>query len=194
MKRIALSFEHNLTGAFWGHADRRPVRQLAALVMLLAFGALGAALWRCAAAHFALETARSEIAAQNATAARAGPVFAGIAPVPPHRLVAMGRMTQHLNTPWPSIFDVLERHTSKEVALLSIEPDAIKNSVHLEVEARTLPALLELAQRLGSSPAFRPVAISRHEVVERDPNKPFRMSLDAALATATGDASLPAKP
>lgn len=97
------------------------------------------------------------------------------------RLAALVRSARHLNAPWSTILDELERHAGGEVALLAIDVDAAQGRVRVELEARRLKSQVDFAQRLGTSSTFERVTLGKHEPAERDPSKPVRMSLEARL-------------
>jgi hypothetical protein len=166
------------------------MRIVAATFALLAFGVLASALWRYAELNAAVLAARS--AADTAARATA-PVVAVVDTPSPPRLAALARSSNHLNVPWATILDELERHATKDIALLAIDPDAVQGRVRLEFEARRLQSLVDFAQRLGSSPGFERVALAKHEIVDRDPAKPVRMSLEVKLARS-GEMAIANKP
>lgn len=190
MKRLALTFSSGFWTVIFGRATGMRMQIAAATFTLLALGVLVSALWRHSEMNAAVLAARA--AAEQATRAAAPVIAAVVAPSPP-RLAALARSTHHLNVPWAAILDELERHASKDVALLAIDPDATQGRLRLEFEARRLQSLVEFAERLGSSPGFERVALSKHEIVDRDPAKPVRMSLEVKLARS-GEMTIANKP
>ena len=179
MKRLTLTFQSGFWTGVFGRATGIRMRIFAAAFALLALGVLASTLWRYAEMNATVLAARA--AAETAARAAAPMVAAVVTPSPP-RLTALARSTHHLNVPWAAILDELERHATKDVALLAIEPDAVQGRVRLEFEARRLQSLVDFAQRLGDAPGFERVALAKHEVVDRDPAKPVRMSLEVKLA------------
>jgi hypothetical protein len=97
------------------------------------------------------------------------------------RVQGLNRIIHQLNTPWSDIFDALEQHAHSEVAIVSIEPDTGKGRVRIEAEAKRLEDLLGYARQLRQSPQFQQIDLVKHEVNERDPGRPFRMSIDVFL-------------
>jgi hypothetical protein len=95
-------------------------------------------------------------------------------------------VTRQLNTPWATILDALETSTPEDVALVTIEPDAGRASVRLQVEAKTLDALLAYAQGLKSNGPFEEVTLLKHETNDQDATRPMRLSLDVRLKTTGG--------
>ena len=190
MKRLTLTFQSDFWTVIFGRATGVGMRIAAAAFVLLALGTLASAVWRYAGMTAAVQAARA--AADMAARATAPAVATVEAPSPP-RLAALARSAHHLNVPWATILDELERHATKDVALLAIDPDAVQGRVRLEFEARRLQSLVDFAQRLGSSSGFERVALAKHEIVERDPAKPVRMSLEVKLARS-GEMAIAGKP
>lgn len=138
----------------------------------------------------ALDTAaratRSSAATVDSTARATARHVATVEPLSAPNWAARARIAQHLNFPWATVLNELERHASKDVAVVSIDPDAVHGRVRLELEARQLRSLIEYAERLGTSPEFDRVALGKHELAERDPAKPVRLSLEVKLTHANG--------
>lgn len=179
MRRPALTFRSGLWMVVCGRATGVRMRLAAAAFVLLALGVVASAVWRYAEMSAAVLAARA--AADTAARARA-PVATKVEAPSPARLAALARSTHHLNVPWATILDELERHATKDIALLAIDPDAVQGRVRLDFEARRLQSLVDFAERLNSSPGFERVALSKHEIIERDPARPVRMSLEIKLA------------
>ena len=190
MKRLTLAFQSGFWTGVFGQATGIRMGIAAAAFVLLALGVLASTLWRYAEMNAAVLAARA--AAETAARAAAPVVAAVVTPSPP-RLTALARSTHHLNVPWAAILDELERHATKDVALLAIDPDAVQGRVRLEFEARRLQSLIDFAQRLGESPGFERVTLAKHEIVDRDPAKPVRMSLEVKLARS-GEMAIANKP
>ena len=95
---------------------------------------------------------------------------------------AAGRMASDLGTPWTALLAELEaasRDTSGKVAVLSIEPDAVKHNVHITAEAKDLPLALGYVERLQASQLLRYPMLDSHEVKADDPQKPVRFAMTA---------------
>lgn len=90
----------------------------------------------------------------------------------------LSTVVRQLNTPWQDLFNQLERRTPSEVALLSIEPDTLRDSIKLQAEAKTLDALLVYAAGLEQQGLFGRLTYSKHETNDQDPNKPTRLSFE----------------
>jgi hypothetical protein len=94
---------------------------------------------------------------------------------------AWNEVTTQLNTPWGGLLDALERATPDDVALVSIEPDAARQTVRLQAEAKTLDTLLAYAQQLAGTPTFMEAVPLKHETHEQDPNRPIRLTMNLRL-------------
>jgi Tfp pilus assembly protein PilN len=90
---------------------------------------------------------------------------------------------KQLNTPWQDVFDALEHNTPLDVALLGIEPDAPRDTLKLQAEARNLDTLLRYAAGLEQRGLFGRLTYSKHETNDQDANKPARLSFELELRT-----------
>lgn len=86
---------------------------------------------------------------------------------------------QQLALPWGALFKVLETSNEKEIALLSIQPDAGKRVLRLAGEAKNFDALLAYIARLEQSPMLHQVYLASHELRLQDAEKPVRFALVA---------------
>lgn len=87
---------------------------------------------------------------------------------------------QQLALPWGALFKVVETSNEKEIALLSIQPDAGKRVLRLAGEAKNFEALLAYIARLEQSPMLNQVYLASHELRLQDPQKPVRFALTAS--------------
>lgn len=83
-------------------------------------------------------------------------------------------LIRQLTLPWEALFSTFELATNKDVALLSIEPDAKKRIVKVTAESKTVQGMLEYMKRLQKSPLLDEVVLQKHEVQMQDPEKPLR--------------------
>lgn len=90
----------------------------------------------------------------------------------------LNAVIRKLNTPWQDLFDQLEKSTPKDVALLSIEPDAARASIRLSAEAKQLETLLTFASELQNHGVLGRLTYSKHETNDQDSNKPVRLSFE----------------
>lgn len=189
MKPVHLIFAGKPAAATWlvGHAPRVPA--LAALLLLGAIGCLAAVLWQAWETQRQIRTVQDAAAGlrlQKVQAARqTGSAEKQMLTVQQSR--DWNQIARQLNTPWPAILDALESSTPEAVALVAIEPDPLHGSVRLQVEAKTLDALLGYAQTLNATAPFQEVVLLKHETNEQDATRPMRLSLDARLKPRKAD-------
>lgn len=87
---------------------------------------------------------------------------------------------RELSTPWTALLAELEsasQDSASQVALLGVEPDHAKHSVHIIGEARNLGLALAYVQRLQRSSALRYPMLESHQVQAEDPEHPVRFEL-----------------
>jgi hypothetical protein len=88
---------------------------------------------------------------------------------------------RQLTLPWSLLLDELEAagDTSKDIALLSIEPDHEKRRVRIEAEARTLPAAIAFTQHLQSANALAYPLLDNHKVKSDQSERPVHFEMTA---------------
>jgi Tfp pilus assembly protein PilN len=86
---------------------------------------------------------------------------------------------QQLALPWNTLFQALESTHEKDIALLTIQPDANKHSVRIGGEAKSLDVLLTYITQLEHSGVLNQVYLTSHEVRVEDAEKPVRFALVA---------------
>ncbi|GAB3775070.1 hypothetical protein GCM10028796_50520 [Ramlibacter monticola] len=79
--------------------------------------------------------------------------------------------------PWDTLFGALESARSKDVALLSVTPDAQRRQVKIHAEARNLDAMLAYQRQLQQSPGLAHVVLSDHTVMKDMPFTPVRFHI-----------------
>lgn len=93
----------------------------------------------------------------------------------------MNSAIRRLNTPWPYIFSGFESVASPKVALLSIAPDAKVALLRGTAEARTHEAMIDYVQRLSETEPFVYAVLVKHEINDRDPQRPLHFSFEVRL-------------
>jgi Tfp pilus assembly protein PilN len=109
------------------------------------------------------------------------PVKVAVVPVtiPEAQANAVNNAVAQLNLPWHTLLNTLEAGTPKTIALLSLEPDARKQTLKGVAEARDGDAMLDFISALKQQDFFDQVWLSKHETVEQDPNRPLRFQFEA---------------
>lgn len=170
----------------WLGARTSPAIRSAIIVTLIAVLASGGwVAWQCLQdfAELRKETDRASEAQQ-----RLDEFHARLRkPVQLHtkeQLAEYNRVTRNLNTPWAAIFALLERRIPRDVALISIEPDAARRIVRLQAEARTLDDLIQCAESLRKDPSVARALPLQHDTNEQDPSRPVRLMLELTMQEA----------
>ena len=85
-----------------------------------------------------------------------------------------------LNLPWKDLFEAIESYRKDDIAVLSIEPDAQKGLVRINVEAKSLDSVTAYMIYLQKIPLFRDVELVSHQIQEQDSQQPVRLMLQAS--------------
>jgi hypothetical protein len=150
--------------------------------MLLAAGALTVAIaavqfQTASGAHLrearALQTLKNAL---NETRS-GGPVKA--TPQEAGRVRATAAVIRELLVPWPSLFAALESVASHDVALLSVEPSALRQEVRIMAEAKSSGAMLDFLEALRAQ-SLREVVLVSHQVQTQTAGAPIRFQARAA--------------
>lgn len=92
---------------------------------------------------------------------------------------ALAAAIQILNLPWRDLLDTVERGTPKNIALLSLEPDAGKNTLLVVAESANSEAMLDYVSQLKAQELFEDVRLVMHEISKQDPFAPYRFQIEA---------------
>ncbi len=95
------------------------------------------------------------------------------------KIKAQNVATQKLNLPWRDLLDTVERATPKNIALLSLEPDAGKNVLLVVGESANSEAMLDYVSQLKGQAPFVDVRLVMHEISKQDPFAPYRFQIEA---------------
>ena len=105
----------------------------------------------------------------------------------PREIKDMAQEIKHANEvlsqitlPWDKLFQAVEWSSGKEVALLTIEPDAEKHVVKISGEAKNIEAVLNYIRHLSAQDIFKSVYLQSHQVQLQNPDRPVRFALAAA--------------
>lgn len=90
-----------------------------------------------------------------------------------------------LGLPWQRFFVALgESGKAGGLALISIEPDALKGHVVLVAEAKNLNTMLDFVGALQEHPDFSDVVLQSHTIDKTTPEKPVRFRVAATWRIA----------
>lgn len=103
--------------------------------------------------------------------------------VNPEEFKAARDTVQRLATPWPDLFAALEATRSDQVALLEVVPEP-SGALVLTGEAKDYLGALSYVAALAEQPGFSKVRLVRHELREREPQRPLVFTVSAAWSAA----------
>ena len=157
--------------------QRKPAPSATGWLLLLA-GA--AAIAGAARMHYELDGPRAAPAARRARVQAPGGAAALTGSEPDEAPVQAARqLLDKSSLPWDTLFGALEAADTKDVALLSINPEPQRRVVKIHGEARNLDAMLEFQRRLQQNPTLAQVVLSDHTVMKDLPFTPVRFHLQA---------------
>ncbi|SFN67357.1 hypothetical protein SAMN05216386_1582 [Nitrosospira briensis] len=87
-----------------------------------------------------------------------------------------------IDLPWEALFDSVEYAAGHDVALLSLQPDAVARTMRIGGVARNIPAMLDFVGALEREPALQDAYLLKYEVKRDDPQRPVMFSLTASWA------------
>lgn len=90
-------------------------------------------------------------------------------------------VVRQLTVPWAALVATLEQASTREVALLQLQPEAEQRRLRLTAEARDREAMFAYLARLEKAPALAEVHLVSHQVQNEDPQRPIQFSLQAVL-------------
>lgn len=132
------------------------------------------------------DAVRRELAGLEAAASLAGPRER-----PPARALSRERLDEavrdaeavvrRLALPWATLVRALERASTRDVALLQLQPDADARLVKLTAEARHRAAMFDYVRRLASTEGLSEVHVVSHEVQVDDPQRPVQFAVQASM-------------
>jgi Tfp pilus assembly protein PilN len=93
-------------------------------------------------------------------------------------------VVRSLTLPWASLVETLEKASTRDVALLQLQPDAQNRLVRLTLEARSRQAMFDYLRRLGASRTLADAHILSHQVQIEDPQRPIQFSVQATIRDA----------
>jgi Tfp pilus assembly protein PilN len=111
---------------------------------------------------------------------RSRPAMAADTPETQGEAKLANEITAQLNLPWNELFSAIERAPTVDVALLAIEPDAVKHTVQISAEARNFAAMLAYLKALDTGGKLSNIYLQNHQVQAQDPNHPVRFGLVAS--------------
>jgi Tfp pilus assembly protein PilN len=151
---------------------------VAVLGALLCIGAAWAG-YRISAQLLAHEAQTRRVAERAAAASAKQRARASATPISLQQAEAINAAILHLNLPWRELQDALAAATPPSVALLTLEPDAARQVLKIGAEVKSSDDMIAYIGLLRAQDLFGDVRLTRHEVNERDANRPLRFVLEA---------------
>ena len=84
---------------------------------------------------------------------------------------------KQLNLPWEMLFDSLEYAVTKDIALLSVQPNVANQSIRINGEARNLVALTDFVEAIEREAFFENAYVLSYKVKQENPHRPILFSL-----------------
>ncbi len=141
---------------------------------LLACGLLAAVL-----AGVQFRSAHAErLAQEGALSAVSGKLLSfapdsGAQPADPRATKAAAAVARDLQVPWAQMLSALETVQAREVALLAVEPSALRHNIRITAEAKSADAMLNYVEALRGD-SFPEVILASHQVQVQTPGNPVR--------------------
>lgn len=85
-----------------------------------------------------------------------------------------------INLPWDGLFDAIEHASTKEIALLSLQPNVANRVLRINGEAKDMAKLLDFVEALEREGIFENVHLLSYKVKQDNPHKPIIFLLSAA--------------
>jgi hypothetical protein len=115
-----------------------------------------------------LHSTNGRLTGNRGDAVRAGP------PLDPRVSKAANQIARELQMPWAEMLAALEAIPAPEVALLGVEPSALRHVVRITAEAKNSAAMLDYLQALQGGRQFSDVWLTSHLVQAQTPGVPVR--------------------
>jgi hypothetical protein len=132
--------------------------------------------------------AQLELAALQAKASLIGMERRPARSMPKERLAEEVRSAEavmrQLGVPWGSLVQAIEQASTRDVAVLQLQPDPDNGVVRLTAEARNSKAMFEYVRRLGAAKGLADAHVVSHHLQRDDPQRPIQFSAQAALRSA----------
>lgn len=97
------------------------------------------------------------------------------------QLISLKEAIAHLQSPWALALPALERRVPDWIALVSLDQDSNKRSLHVVAESKDADAMWRFFALLREEPRFADIRLRTHEVQEQVMFRPLRFSFDVSL-------------
>lgn len=135
-----------------------------------------------------LQDARTELNRLDTTQSLLNLDRAPVKPVPVERLdehvKASETVVRQLTLPWATLIETLESASTKDVAVMQVQPEALQGQLRVTAEARNQDAMWQYLDNLASAKTLANVHLLNHQVQVDDPQKPLQFSVQATFRPA----------
>jgi Tfp pilus assembly protein PilN len=90
------------------------------------------------------------------------------------------QISQALQSPWAELLDVIDVKPEGDVALLSVEPSAVKRTLRITAESRSEAAMLEHLSLLQQDRRLSGVTLTTHQHQTQLPGAPWRYQIQGS--------------
>ena len=177
MKQIAIDFSRT---HFKHRVRLRRFSMLTGALWLIGGLLLGVLVWECWSLKKLENSQRNSIQQlKTRLQVSAQPQKKTEPPLSAAKTEALNSAIQKLNLPWRDLLNAIEQATPKNIALLSLEPDAGKNTLIILAEAANPESMLDYLGQLKAQDWFLEVRLIKHEINKQDIYTPYRFQIEA---------------
>jgi hypothetical protein len=90
-------------------------------------------------------------------------------------------VVRQLTLPWGRLIETLETASTKDIAILQLQPDAQQRMLRITAEARNQEAMVEYLRRLSEVDGFAYVHLLNHQVQQENPQRPIQFAAQASF-------------
>jgi Tfp pilus assembly protein PilN len=163
---------------------RTAIGRLGAAVLVGGAVLMGASMYENFAVQRAIADVKEELGAAAAKAKRGHRQALPDNDQLRARIQLANMVVQKRSIPWDALFRDIEAASGKDVAVLSVQPDAGAGVVRISGEARDAIALGGYIERLAKQPSFADVFLAQHEIRQAAGRSPIRFNVQATWVTA----------
>lgn len=159
---------------------RAPSGRFLAWALLLAGACASGVAWLdWQEAIDARQAAEAALRARPVATTRTTPARSPSATLSPDTQQAAQRAQKALDRPWDSVLTGIESAMTGDVALLALEARGETRVLRLQGEARDMPALAKLVDRLRQQPSLQSAVLVSHEAQSEGAASWLRFAIDA---------------
>lgn len=93
--------------------------------------------------------------------------------------MALASARRQIALNWEPLFSAIESAVTEDTALISLDPDPVRSTVRLSLEAKDNEAMLSYVDGLSRQPGLRNVVLASQETLIEHPQMPVRFTVEA---------------